>query len=31
MATKAAKTAAGPTAIVAMEQYFPKNKRIIDF
>lgn len=30
MARAAAKTGAGPTVLVAVEQYFPKNKRIID-
>jgi methyltransferase (TIGR00027 family) len=30
MAKKAAKTGIGPTALVAIEQYFPKKKRIIN-
>jgi methyltransferase (TIGR00027 family) len=30
MAKAAAKTGAGPTALVAIEQYFPKEKRIIE-
>ncbi|MFC7394063.1 SAM-dependent methyltransferase [Scopulibacillus cellulosilyticus] len=30
MAKEAAKTGAGPTALVAIEQYFPKHERIIE-
>ncbi len=30
MAERAAKTGTGPTALVAIEQYFPKSKRIIE-
>ncbi|EGW35937.1 hypothetical protein DOT_6175 [Desulfosporosinus sp. OT] len=30
MAKKAAKTGAGPTALIAVEQYFPKKERIVE-
>lgn len=30
MAKEAAKTGAGPTALIAIEQYFPKNERIVE-
>ncbi len=30
MATEAGKTASGPTALVAIEQYYPKEQRVVD-